>query len=198
MAGLGGRAHPSAARMLAVGASVEELRERFHYVPSPRIDAAPEGFEAVAAALRQWPGALIVFDSASKALSVAGLSEDSNDDATRWTTQLVMPIRAHGGTALVIDHRAKNARGSGYARGASAKLADTDVHWGLKRTRTFARDVAGEVELTRHKDREGCLPERVVLSVGDGRGGLPSRSRAPTRPMRNHAASVAMRSALVC
>lgn len=168
--------HPTARRLRAVGVPAEVAAERFHYANAPQIEATDAGFEPIARALEQWPGALIVLDSASKALSAAGLSEDSNTEATQWTTKIILPIRDYGGTALVIDHLTKSAKGSAYARGASAKLADTDVHWGLTRTRPFARDHAGEVELRRLKDREGALPERIVYAVGDGRGGLPIKT----------------------
>jgi hypothetical protein len=59
------------------------------------------------------------------------------------------------------------------ARGAGSKLADTEVFWFVEAEEKFSREQSGVVLLTKHKDREGVLPERVRLKVGDGRGGLP-------------------------
>lgn len=75
---------------------------------------------------------------------------------------------------IVIDHVVKGAtRATPYARGAGSKLADTDVAWYIEKTVNFDRETVGRIELTRHKDREGLLPERLAFEVGDGKGMLP-------------------------
>ena len=168
--------HPTAARLRAVGVTAKLAREYFHLAASPVVDSSEEGFRPIERALSEWPGALVVFDSASKALSVAGADENSSTDATRWTTNIVMPVREHGGTAVVIDHVTKGAtRTTPYARGAGSKLADTDAFWYVERRVPFSREQVGSIELHRHKDRDGVLPETVAFEVGDGRGGLPLR-----------------------
>lgn len=162
------------ARLLAAGATVDQLREQFHLAVSPPMAADPDGFAPLAAALEEWPGALVVFDSASKALSGAGIEENDPAGNTRWTASVILPAREAGATVVVIDHVQKGAtRTTPYPRGAGSKLADTDVAWYVEATERFDREKSGRVELTRHKDREGLLPERLAYTVGDGAGKLP-------------------------
>jgi hypothetical protein len=161
-------------RLIAVGVKEDALAERLHYVGFPALSADVEGFEPIRAALEDYPRALVVFDSASKALSQAGLSEDSNDDATKWTTNIVIPAREAGATVIVVDHVPKGAtRSTPYPRGAGAKLADTDAHWYVEAAERFDREHAGKLQLTNHKDREGVLAPELYFDVGDGEGRLP-------------------------
>lgn len=175
-----GGKRPTVRRMIATSAAIglrdpiATLGVQFHYVHGPRMTADEDGFAPIGAAIERWPGSLVVFDSASKALSAAGLDENNNSDATRWTTEVVMPTRDVGGTSLVIDHVTKEAtRSTPYARGAGAKLADTEVFWYVERVEQFDRETAGVVRLTSQKDREGVLPHEITFRVGDGEGGLP-------------------------
>jgi hypothetical protein len=161
-------------RLIAVGVKLDMLAGQFHYVSFPLLNADGEGFEPIRAFLEEHPGALVVFDSASKALSHAGLGEDSNEEATRWTTNIVIPTREAGATVIVVDHVTKAAtRSTPYPRGAGAKLADTDVNWYVEASERFDRDHAGRIRLTNHKDREGVLAAELQFAIGDGQGGLP-------------------------
>jgi hypothetical protein len=161
-------------RLLAMGAGADLIVGHFHYTGYPVIPADVDGLARIADALGRWPGALVVFDSASKALSVAGLSENNPEEATRWTVQIVMPVRERGSTVVVLDHVTKDAnRHTPYPRGAGSKLADTDVAWYVEATKPFNREQAGELRLTQQKDRDGVLPQEVFMRVGDGEGGLP-------------------------
>jgi KaiC/GvpD/RAD55 family RecA-like ATPase len=170
---------PTVERLMSVGAKVEHVDDDnpdhlFHLAVGSPLSADADGFALIAAALEQYPGALVVFDSASKALGAAGLDENNPTDATKWTTAVVIPTREAGGTVLVIDHVTKGAtKSTPYARGAGSKLADTDVSWYVEAVEQFDRSTAGKVELTRKKDREGRLPELLIYKVGDGAGSLP-------------------------
>ena len=168
-----GGKRPTARRLKAMGATAEDFRH-FHYVPFPRLSADRDGLAAIMGTLDQLgSGALVVFDSASKALTSAGLDENSSVDSTRWTTEVVMPLR-EAATVVVIDHVVKGeTRSTPYARGAGSKLADTEVFWFVEAEEKFYRDRIGRILLTKHKDREGILPERVRFEVGDGQGNLP-------------------------
>lgn len=164
---------PTVRRLLAMGATADDFA-CFHYAPYPRIPADADGLQSILGTLdRLEPGALVIFDSASKALTAAGLDENSPSDATKWTTEIVMPLREQA-SVIVIDHVTKGAtRSTPYARGAGSKLADTEVFWYVEAEEKFNREQPGVILLTKHKDREGVLPERVRFSVGDGEGKLP-------------------------
>jgi len=172
---------PTIERLMAAGAAVEHVDDKnpehlFHLAVSPTTGADAEDFAHIAAALDTYPGALVVFDSASKALGAAGLDENNPTEATKWTTNIVIPTREAGATVIVIDHVTKGAtKTTPYARGAGSKLADTDVSWYVEAIHNFDRETVGKVELTRKKDREGRLPERLAFEVGDGDGALPVR-----------------------
>ena len=165
---------PTLLRAREVGVADDLLASHFHLANDPEVSPDAAGLLKLERALREWPKALVVFDSASKALSLAGLSENTPEEVTRWTTQIVMPVRKYGATALVIDHVVKGATATmPYPRGSGSKLADTEVAWYVERAEEFNREKAGELKLTRHKDRSGVLPEEVRLRIGDGMGGLP-------------------------
>lgn len=161
---------PTARRLLAVGAGVELIRSHFHYAGWP---ADPQAH--LAAVAGRWPGALVVFDSASKSLNAAGKSENSPEEVTTWTVPIVRGAKIHRLPIVVIDHVAKDDKGR-YARGAGAKLADTDVHWKVEVVEPFSREQQGTVVLRQQKDREGCLPFTLYFTVGDGNGLLPITS----------------------
>ena len=141
--------YQTALRLRDMGATANEVERFFHYFPFPPTtldDAAVAGVEAL---WERWPGALGVFDSASKALSEAGLDENSPPDVTEWAAKLVVRIakRKHV-PILVIDHVTKAEDGSGrYARGSGSKLADTDVSWYVEQKLPFTRDRIGEIRL---------------------------------------------------
>lgn len=172
-------------RLMAAGAQVAWLDEEspeclFHLASFPPLDASPESFGRVAATLGAYPGALVIFDSASKALAAAGLDENNPTEVTRWTTNIAIPTREAGATVVVIDHVTKGTtKDNRYSRGAGSKLADTDVRWYVEAVQPFNRETVGRVELTRKKDRDGWLPHsRLAFEVGDGAGGLPLRQVA--------------------
>lgn len=168
-----GGKRPTARRLAAMGATEEDF-SCLHYSPFPRLTADRNGLDVVLRRLEEMPGALVVFDSASKALAAAGLDENSTPDATKWTTEVVMPLREVA-TVIVIDHVPKSAtRTTPYPRGAGSKLADTEVFWYVEAEEKFSREQIGRVLLTLHKDREGILPPQGVrFEVGDGAGKLP-------------------------
>lgn len=154
-------------RALAVGIPATLLTERFHFAAYP--DHAEQHLESVA---DRWPGALVVFDSLSKALSYGGIDEDSNTEVTKFIVPFVKACTRREMPLIIIDHVPKNAKGSRYSRGAGAKLADVMVHWGVEKTQDFNRTQSGSITVHQHKDREGCLPFATWWAMGDGNGRL--------------------------
>jgi hypothetical protein len=159
---------PTVRRLLDVGVPIELVRERFHYAGWPT-----DGEKHLAAIAKHWAQPpLVVVDSFSKALSFAGISENANDEVTTWTVQVVRACKQNGLPIVIIDHVPKDAKSSMYSRGAGAKLADVDVHWGLTTEQPFNRKQAGSISVHQHKDRPGFFPFTTWWSMGDGQGNL--------------------------
>lgn len=158
---------PTVKRLLEVGIPPSLAADRFHYASFPA-----EAEKHLVAVIERWDKPLIVVDSMSKALSYAGIDENDNAAVTAWTVPVVQAVKQHQTPVIIIDHVAKKGGDSEYSRGASAKLADVDVHWGVKRVRKFNRKTAGAVVCKAHKDRPGDLPFARAYRVGDGSGKL--------------------------
>lgn len=163
----------TAMRFADLGATPEELR-LLRYADAPTIAADVQGKALLVNTVDSLgPGALVVYDSCSKALASNGLEENSNAEVTQWTVNCLAPLRERC-TVLVLDHVAKEAtRATPYPRGAGAKKADTDVEFYLEAAAPFNRETVGKLRLTRHKDRIGIVPHTIYYSIGDGKGGLP-------------------------
>jgi 5S rRNA maturation endonuclease (ribonuclease M5)/KaiC/GvpD/RAD55 family RecA-like ATPase len=157
----------AARRLVAVGTDLDDIRERFHYAPWPTNASKQLGLVA-----ERWPGAFVVFDSASKALSSAGINENDNSEVTAWTVDVVRASKIHRLPVVVIDHITKAGKDSDYSRGAGSKKADTDVHWRIDVIEEFDREHQGVIQLRRKKDREGYFPPNLWFTVGDGAGRL--------------------------
>jgi hypothetical protein len=156
-------------RMAEVGIAYEKATALFHYAWYP-----PKAETYLNDVAEKFPGALVVVDSVSKALSLAGIDENSPGEVTNWTVPLIRACKMNDLPMLVIDHVAKHSKPTdSYARGAGAKQADTDVHFKVEVLEPFNRERSGLVCLHQAKDREGYLPHRQWYRIGDGNGGLP-------------------------
>lgn len=164
-----GGVRPTLRRLIASQCPVDVALERFHYAGWPKD--APSYLDAVA---DRWPHALVVIDSASKALQSEGFDENSPSEVTGWVTPIVKATKQRGLPAIVIDHVVKQAtQQTRYSRGAGSKLADADVAWFVNAETPFNRTTVGSVSVHQQKDREGYLPFTNWYQIGDGDGGLP-------------------------
>lgn len=168
-AGINGTARRINAVRKGSGTTLEDIDTYLHYGAWVK---EPEKLLAKYAEL--WPGALVILDSASKALSFAGLDENNANDVTKWNTQVVKSVKDHRFPLVVIDHVTKASTGeTRYSRGSGAKLADTDVQFMVEVTKPFNVTTIGALTLHVAKDREGFMPERTYWQVGNGAGQLP-------------------------
>jgi len=112
---------------------------------------------------------LVVVDSAAAACVRARLDENSNADVTAlWSCFAAMARSPWDAALVIIDHMAKAEEEGRYSRGASAKLASSDVMYRLDSLRPFTREEDGLARLAVTKDRDGCLPRHVRLRVHHG------------------------------
>jgi hypothetical protein len=106
---------------------------------------------------------LLVIDSLSEALAMAGLDEDRAPDVTRWFQTVGRPLAASGAAVLIIDHLAKAQGGSGgrWPRGSGHKLAAVDgLAVVLDPIQPFSRERSGSGQLIVAKDRQGAVGGR--------------------------------------
>lgn len=164
-----GGVRPTVRRLLESGCPVDVALKKFHYSGWP-VDA-PAYFKDLA---ERWPNAMIVLDSASKALQGEGKDENSPGEVTAWAVPIVKAAKQHGLPILVIDHVTKSAtETTKYSRGAGSKQADADIAWFVKCETPFNRTTVGTISVHQQKDREGYMPFTNWYQVGDGAGGLP-------------------------
>jgi hypothetical protein len=72
-----------------------------------------------------------------------------------------------------VDHTGKVDDDGSYSRGASSKLADTDVQWHIKAAVPPSRTSIGRIVATRKKDRTSTVPATVRYMIGgDGTGAI--------------------------
>jgi len=187
-----------ASRLIALGASIEDVRARFAYFPfsEPTIDDAPE----LVAQVQALGVVLVVFDSGADVYVAAGLDENSNMDMTRWAREYSQRLaREHGIASVVLEHVAKNSDSS-YQRGAGAKKAKVDAAWRVEVQAPFDHETIGQVRLVRTKDRLAHLPMELAYRIGgDGKGmTVFERIEVENEQERRDADAKAKRDALGC
>jgi hypothetical protein len=151
--------HALAERLLALGVSPETVERNFVFFCDPawlrQADAREDRARWDALVARVKP-ALVVVDTATDALSVAGMDENSGVEVTRWIKNFCEPARRRGSAVLVLDHVPKSGESRGYAIGSRAKKAKAKVQYELKTLRPFDRDSVGLVRVNRVKNSLGA------------------------------------------
>ncbi len=161
----------TAERLEAMGANTDDLNRLF-YFPFALINSLDEMAALILEGIQQEGITFVGLDSISKALAAAGLDENSNSDCTKFMRAWVTPAsHQYGATVVYLDHIAKVEDDGSYSRGASSKLADTDVQWHIKATVAPTRVSMGRLVLTKKKDRTATVPSTVrYVAGGDGSG----------------------------
>jgi len=163
----------TAERLEAMGATTDDLNRLF-YFPFALINSLDEMAALILEGIQQEGITFVGLDSISKALAAAGLDENSNSDCTKFMRAWVTPAsHQYGATVVYLDHIAKVEDDGSYSRGASSKLADTDIQWHIKATVAPTRFSMGRLVLTKKKDRTATVPSTVrYVAGGDGNGAI--------------------------
>lgn len=132
--------------------------EKIGYVPFPARRWLPDDVALLREILDERKPAIVAWDSSAAFLARAGLDENAAADVTRFYQQvLTIAARWHNAAVLIVDHDAKTAEPSRYARGSGAKLAAVDVAYKISPIRPFSKTESGSSKLTVVKDRRGWL-----------------------------------------
>jgi AAA domain len=158
-----------AERLLALGASPDIIDNHFAYFPFPGWRMTEEETFQHRAIIQATEPALVVYDTATDALTEAALDENSGKDVTAWVKAYPEQARAFRAATLVLDHTTKAAEdGRGkYAVGSRAKRAKAKVGYRIDTVQPFDRDTEGEVKITRTKNTVGAIiPVTRSIRIG--------------------------------
>lgn len=155
------RAERVVARLLALGAHPDQIRDQFRYIrPDRALDAKTQ--RDLEPHLHK--AALAIIDGVTEAMTMHGYETNSNDDAARFYAQLPRWIADRGPAVVMIDHVVKDPDRQGrYALGAQHKLAGLDAaSYIVKVIQPFARGRVGVARVEIAKDRPGHVREHAA------------------------------------
>ena len=146
-------------RLIELGATRDEILERFDYI-NPSDDPTTElSFNHTAwSKLLHTKYELVVIDGVNESLSVFGYKMIDNDDITTWGRAFPRTLaRRTGAAVLTIDHVTKSKDGRGrYAIGGQAKMAYlTGASYTVEPTEHLAPGKVGALSIRVGKDRPG-------------------------------------------
>lgn len=145
-------------RLLALGATLPQIRDHFAYIrPDRPLD--DDGRHHLTPAIT---GArLVIIDGVTEAMTMHGYDLNGNADSALFYGLLPRWIADHGPAVVMIDHVVKDQERQGrFAIGAQHKLAGIDgVSYLVKMLQPFARGKRGLARVDIAKDRPGHVRE---------------------------------------
>lgn len=151
-------------RLLAIGASVDLLRERFHYVAPRRHDRAGIR-ELVELVGSETSPPFVVLDSTGEAMALAGQHQNDDNATAEWFAVLARPLAEAGATTVLVDHVTKDSDGGLFPSGSQRKRAAvTGVQYVAQSVEPFSREQDGCTALVVAKDRPGARAKGEVAS----------------------------------
>ncbi len=110
---------------------------------------------------------VVMFDSWIGFLAADGLDENVSNDISTWAERYSKPALRRGCAIVLLDHVPHEHERE---RGSSRKRDEMDVVWKLTKVGNFDRENTAMLHLTRMKDREGWLPEKLAFEIGGDEG----------------------------
>lgn len=147
-------------RLLALGATLPQLRTHFAYIrPDRPLD--DDGRNQLAPAITDT--ALVILDGVTEAMTTHGFDLNSNADSATFQALLPRWIADHGPAVAMIDHVVKDKeKQDRFALGAQHKLAGIDgAAYIVKTIQPFGRGKRGLSKVEVAKDRPGHVREHT-------------------------------------
>ncbi len=147
-------------RLVALGATPDQIRDHFSYVrPDRPLD--DDGRAQLAPALHN--ASLVIVDGVTEAMTMHGFDLNSNADSALFQGLIPRWIADHGPAVVLIDHVVKDKEKQGrFALGAQHKLAGLDgVAYIVTMIQPFARGKRGLAKVEIGKDRPGHVREHA-------------------------------------
>jgi hypothetical protein len=162
-----------AAKFRALGL-LPEQRDRLHYLQPAGRNLLREA-ERFRQKVEQTQAQLVIVDSASLHLTLAGKKENDNGEVADFIANALLPVARmeHQPAVVVIDHVVKSDEGRKWARGAGSKISAADTAFGIEVKTPFSKNQSGTLLVICHKDRFGEMTAgdvwKVEVTSGDGR-----------------------------
>lgn len=147
-------------RLLALGATPEQIRTHFAYIrPDRPLD--DDGRNQLAPALND--ARLVIVDGVTEAMTMHGFDLNSNADSALFQGLIPRWIADHGPAVVMIDHVVKDKeKQDRFAVGAQHKLAGIDgAAYMVKMLQPFGRGKRGLARVDVAKDRPGHVREHT-------------------------------------
>jgi hypothetical protein len=148
-------------RLLALGATPDQIRHHFRYI-RPTIALDDPARKALTSAVKGTR--LVILDGVTEAMDLHGLDLNNNNDVATFLKLLPRWIADHGPAVLMIDHVTKDKEQQGrWALGGQHKLAGIDgVAYVQTVQENFGRGRIGHARVTLSKDRPGHVSAFMV------------------------------------
>jgi hypothetical protein len=158
------RADRVIARLLALGARPDQIRDQFAYIrPDRPLDDTGRGQLEPAIHGRT----LVIVDGVTEAMTLHGYDLNGNQDSALFQALLPRWIADRGPAVAMIDHVVKDKeKQDRHAIGAQHKLAGIDgAAYMVKTIQPFARGKRGIAQILIAKDRPGYVREQAFGKV---------------------------------
>lgn len=149
-------------RLLPMGANVDDVLERFHYV-RPEEPLGVADMVDLAEVLALGP-TLAVVDGVTEGMALHGLNINDNKDVAVFGRKVLRPLQDAGPAVVTLDHVVKSADNRGrYAIGGVHKLNGLNgVMYLMENIRPFGIGVKGRSRIRIAKDRPGQLRKEAL------------------------------------
>jgi hypothetical protein len=153
-------------RLLPMGATIDDLLERFHYI-RPEEPLSVTDLADLREVLNLGP-TLAVVDGVTEGMSLHGLNINDNKDVAVFGRKVLRPLQDAGPAVFTLDHVVKSADSRGrYALGGVHKLNGLNgVMYLLESVKPFGIGIKGRSRLRIAKDRPGQLRREALPNEG--------------------------------
>lgn len=150
-------------RLLLIGATPQDIAERFLYV-RPGTTPAPAALRAFIARIGDLQPSLVVVDGVTEAMVMLGLELKENTEIAKFGRMLLRPLADTGAAVVPLDHVVKATESRGrYALGGVHKLNAVDgVQYMLEAVRPFGINTEGRSRLRIAKDRPAQIRKHAL------------------------------------
>ena len=160
-------------RLQALGASVEQIGERFSYIqPDVKFGELEQVLLFEECLNDRGKPSLVIIDGVTEAMAQASLNPNEGVDVATYFANAPRWFARHGAAVCLIDHVTKSSDTRGrYAIGSERKISGIDgAAYMVDLLAPFGRGKTGRVKLSVSKDRGGHVDEhanttRVVAEV---------------------------------